>query len=126
MIICGNKNKFAGQLESLWLSAVLIKIIFETPAGEVREATSATGHTLLDAALENRIPGIIGDCGGCCACATCHVTIPDEWFQRVGPPNAMEDVTLYMRARRYKTSRLACQIVLTTGLDGLRVKVSDG
>jgi 2Fe-2S ferredoxin len=101
-----------------------VRVTFRTPSGEIREIRAAPGSTLMEAAVENEIEGIIAECGGSCACATCHVKFPQEWFERVGPPGDMEINTLYFRAHRQPTSRLSCQIVLSRALDGLRVEVA--
>jgi 2Fe-2S ferredoxin len=101
-----------------------VRVTFRTPSGEIREIQAAVGSTLMEAAVENEIEGIIAECGGSCACATCHVKFPQEWFERVGPPGDMEINTLYFRARRQPTSRLSCQIVVSPALDGLRVEVA--
>jgi 2Fe-2S ferredoxin len=78
----------------------------------------------MEAAVDHEIEGIIGECGGSCACATCHVKFSNHWFERVGPPGDMEINTLYFRAHRQPTSRLSCQIVLSRELDGLEAEVA--
>ncbi len=105
-------------------SAARVNVTFKTPSGELREIRAAVGSTLMEAAVENEVEGIIGECGGSCACATCHVKLPKDWFERVGPPGDMEINTLYFRAHRQATSRLACQIVLSRELDGLHAEVA--
>jgi 2Fe-2S ferredoxin len=102
----------------------LVNVTFRTPSGETRAIKAAVGTTLMEAAVANEVEGIIGECGGSCACATCHVRLPPEWFERVGPPGDMEVNTLYFRAHRQPTSRLACQIVLSCALDGLQADVA--
>jgi 2Fe-2S ferredoxin len=101
-----------------------VNVTFRTPSGEIREIKAAIGSTLMEAAVDNEIEGIIGECGGSCACATCHVKFSNEWFEHVGPPGDMEINTLYFRAHRQPTSRLACQIVLSRALDGLQAEVA--
>jgi 2Fe-2S ferredoxin len=101
-----------------------VNVTFRTASGAVRTIRAAVGSTLMEAAVENEIEGIIGECGGSCACATCHVQLTGEWFDKVGPPNDMEISTLYFRARRRPTSRLSCQIVLSRALDGLQAEVA--
>src|SRR3546814_15949465 len=92
--------------------------------GGVREIRAQLGQTLMEAAVDNDIPGITADCGGSCACATCHVVVADRWFDVVGPPSEMESGTLYFGAARRPTSRLPCQIVIEPSLDGLSVEVA--
>jgi 2Fe-2S ferredoxin len=105
-------------------SADRVRVTIKTPSGAVRTIEAAVGSTLMEAAVDNGIEGIIGECGGSCACATCHVKLTEEWFERVGPPSEMEINTLYFRAHRQPTSRLACQIVMSRSLSGLHAEVA--
>lgn len=84
---------------------------------------SVAGLTLMEAALENNVPGILAECGGACSCATCQVFIDENWRDRVGQPNAMEDDMLDFAYERRENSRLSCQIVLDESLDGLIVYI---
>lgn len=86
---------------------------------------SSSGLTLMEAALENNVPGIIAECGGACSCATCHVYIDEKWRSRVGEPNIMEDDMLDFAYDRRENSRLSCQIVLDESLDGLVVYIPE-
>ncbi|CAM1645282.1 2Fe-2S ferredoxin-type iron-sulfur binding domain [Bartonella apihabitans] len=86
---------------------------------------SSSGLTLMEAALENNVPGIIAECGGACSCATCHVYIDEKWRSRVGAPNIMEDDMLDFAYDRRENSRLSCQIVLNESLDGLVVYIPE-
>jgi len=79
------------------------------------------GTTLMRAATDNGVPGIDGDCGGNCACATCHVYIDAEWVERVGGRTAAEEEMLNLVAELRGNSRLACQIDVTDELNGLVV-----
>lgn len=92
--------------------------------GSAHPVEAAVGQTLMEAAVDHHVPGILGTCGGSCACATCHVEIAEEWFDEVGPPSAMEVSTLYFGSPRRKHSRLACQITLTAQLDGLAARIA--
>ena len=84
-----------------------------------------TGVTLMVAARDAGVAGVLGDCGGGCMCATCHVYIDPAWRERVGPPNAVELETMDLAANvRPNVSRLSCQVVLTDELDGLEVHVA--
>ena len=83
------------------------------------------GTTLMVAARDAGVAGILGDCGGGCACATCHVYVDPAWQTRVGPPDAIEDATLDMASDvRKPESRLSCQIILAEPLNGLTVHVA--
>jgi 2Fe-2S ferredoxin len=80
--------------------------------------------TLMEAARSHGIAGIAADCGGACACATCHVHIDPAWRDIVGPPNPVEAEMLYLAGEPTDASRLSCQIELRPELDGLRVTVA--
>jgi 2Fe-2S ferredoxin len=84
-----------------------------------------SGTTLMRAATDNRVPGIDGDCGGNCACATCHVYVEQAWLERLGARTATEQEMLNCVAERQDGSRLACQITLTEALDGLVVNMPE-
>ena len=84
------------------------------------------GLSLMRAAVDNNVPGIDGDCGGQCACATCHVYVDAAWHGRTGARTAMEEDMLNFAAATQDNSRLACQIAVTQALDGLVVSMPDG
>ena len=85
----------------------------------------ATGQSLMEVGRFNNVEGIMGDCGGSCACATCHVYVTPEWQAAVGPADDVEVATLDMVSDLYKpNSRLCCQIQLREELDGIRVVVA--
>ena len=79
------------------------------------------GTSVMQGALNNLVPGIEGDCGGLCACATCHIYVPSEWAKRCGEPEELEVNILDFAFDVKPQSRLACQIQLTPELDGLVV-----
>jgi ferredoxin, 2Fe-2S len=97
------------------------KVTFLGFTGVVHSVEVPSGTTLMRAATDNRVPGIDGDCGGNCACATCHVYVDPEWSQRVGARNGAEEEMLNCVDELRDNSRLACQITLTDALDGLVV-----
>lgn len=84
------------------------------------------GTTLMLAAVDNGVPGIDGDCGGQCACATCHVFIEPPWSALAGPRTAHENEMLNAAADLRDSSRLACQVTLTDALDGIVVSLPEG
>jgi 2Fe-2S ferredoxin len=100
-----------------------IKITFVSHSGDPMEMLSETDQSLMQAAVHNGVKGIDGDCGGNCACATCHVYVEEPWADRLPPPSAMERELLEMTNEKRETSRLACQIELTVDLDGLTAKL---
>ena len=79
------------------------------------------GLSVMEGAVKNNIPGIDADCGGACACATCHVYVAPEWTEIVGKPSQMEEDMLDFAADVRPTSRLSCQIKVTAALDGVVV-----
>jgi 2Fe-2S ferredoxin len=79
----------------------------------------------MEAAVDNDVDGVVAECGGACACATCHVYVDPEWQERLPAIEAMEDAMLDAVMDRQPGSRLSCQIELTAELDGLRVRVAD-
>ncbi len=92
--------------------------------GSERSLEVRHGDSLMSAATAAGIAGIIGECGGNMACATCHVFVTHDWTDRAGPPGAMEDAMLDATAsERQAASRLSCQLVMTPALDGIRVTV---
>jgi 2Fe-2S ferredoxin len=94
--------------------------------GTPHTVQAPAGLSLMRAALDNNVPGIDGDCGGQCACATCHVFVAAEWAERTGPRTEREDQMLGFAAELQASSRLACQIELTEALDGLVVSMPEG
>jgi len=101
------------------------KVTFIAHRGAERTVEVPEGTTLMRAATDNNVAGIDGDCGGNCACATCHVYIDARWRDRVGARNAAEEDMLNCVAELRENSRLACQINLTDSLDGLIVSLPE-
>ncbi|TXI90518.1 MAG: (2Fe-2S)-binding protein [Cupriavidus sp.] len=83
------------------------------------------GSTVMENAVRNSVPGIEAECGGACACATCHVYVDEEWTAKVGSPEAMEEDMLDFAFDVRPNSRLSCQIKMTGALDGLVVHVPE-
>ena len=81
------------------------------------------GLSVMEGAVSNNIPGIDADCGGACACATCHVYVAPQWREAVGPRNDMEESMLDFAENVKDNSRLSCQIKVTEALDGLIVRM---
>ena len=95
------------------------RVTFVTSDGATRMVEAPEGSTAMEAAVRNSIPGIDADCGGACACATCHVYVDELWRERVGEPSDMEEDMLDFAFDVRPSSRLSCQIVLSAKLDGL-------
>jgi len=83
------------------------------------------GQSLMEAATQNDVGGIDADCGGACACATCHVYIDKAWMEKVGLPTDLEAEMLDVAEEVEDNSRLACQVPVTAELDGLRVSTPE-
>jgi ferredoxin, 2Fe-2S len=84
------------------------------------------GQSLMEAATQRGIPGIIGECGGSMSCATCHVVVAPDWSERAGAPSAFEEDMLDItEAGRQPTSRLSCQIKMSADLDGIVLSVPE-
>lgn len=100
------------------------KVTWILPDGREISANATEGHNLMEAAVANNVPGVIGECGGCLSCATCHVYVDPAWVAKTGKPDDMEnDMLEITAAERKETSRLSCQIKATAGLDGLILRV---
>ena len=102
------------------------KVTFISHNGKRHEVQAPVGLSLMRAAIDNTVPGIDGDCGGQCACATCHVFVEAPWADKLPAPSSMESEMLSFAAEANERSRLACQIPLTEALDGLTVRMPEG
>jgi len=83
----------------------------------------SNGLTVMEGAVQNNIPGIDADCGGSCACATCHVYVDEKWFDKLPNKESAEEDMLDMAYESNKFSRLSCQLTVSDALDGLVVKM---
>ncbi len=86
------------------------KITFVDHAGTARTIDGEVGSTVMETAIRNNVPGIDAECGGACACATCHVYVDEDWAEKVGPAEPMEQDMLDFASDVRATSRLSCQI----------------
>ena len=102
------------------------KVTFIAHNGSRHEVQAPSGLSLMRAAIDNNVPGIDGDCGGQCACATCHVFVEAPWATLTGPRTDREDEMLNFAAELRDSSRLACQIELGDAHDGLVVSMPEG
>jgi ferredoxin, 2Fe-2S len=100
-------------------------ITFVSHDGDSHEAEIVEGQSLMQIATSNGVAGIDGDCGGECACGTCHVILDQQWLSRTGEQNSEELQMLDMTPEREETSRLACQIAVTEAMDGMTVKLPE-
>ena len=101
------------------------KITYITPDDVRHEVEVQTGYTVMEGAINSDIQGIVAECGGACACATCHSYIDAEWVAKMPAIDDMEDSMLDAAYERKANSRLTCQIEVTEELDGLVIHVAD-
>ena len=97
----------------------MTKITFIDAAGQSRTVDAEDGSTVMETALKNAVPGIEAECGGACACATCHVYVDDSWVEKLPKAESMEEDMLDIAYDVRPTSRLSCQIRVTAEIDGL-------
>ena len=101
------------------------KIIFIDSADVSRTIEAEIGSTVMEAAIKNGVPEIEAECGGACACATCHVYVEGEWFEKTGGPSPMEEDMLDFGFDVRANSRLSCQIKVSDAFDGLTVRTPE-
>ncbi|RKQ71175.1 2Fe-2S ferredoxin [Litorimonas taeanensis] len=101
------------------------KILFMSHAGEEHSIEAKVGDSLMEAAVKNSIAGIDADCGGACACATCHVYIDSSYSALTGTPDDMEQSMLDFADEVQPTSRLSCQIPITEEMEGIVVRLPE-
>ncbi|MGI9342734.1 MAG: 2Fe-2S iron-sulfur cluster-binding protein [Gammaproteobacteria bacterium] len=101
------------------------RIIFHCLDGEQREVDATVGNTVMETAIDANIDGIVAECGGACACATCHSYVAEDWVDKVSAMTDMEDAMLDAALDRDDRSRLTCQIEVSEELDGLVIVVAD-
>ncbi|MDZ4777007.1 MAG: 2Fe-2S iron-sulfur cluster-binding protein [Alphaproteobacteria bacterium] len=99
------------------------KITYIEHNGKEHVIDVAAGMTVMEGAVKHNVPGIDADCGGACACATCHVYVDPEWATKTGESSGMEQSMLDFANDVEPTSRLSCQIKVTAELDGLVVRL---
>ena len=103
----------------------MAKITYIEHNGKSHTVDVSNGLTVMEGAVQNDIPGIDADCGGSMACATCHVYVKDDWFNKLPKKESGEDDMLDMAYEPKKNSRLSCQITVSKKLDGLEVNLPE-
>ncbi len=101
------------------------KITFIENNGTEHAYDGDAGMTVMEVAIQNSVPGIDADCGGACACATCHVYVDAAWTEKVGKPESMEEDMLDFAFEVQDNSRLSCQIKVSDELDGLVLRLPE-
>jgi 2Fe-2S ferredoxin len=99
----------------------MVKITYIDSAGTSRTVEGEVGATVMETAIRNGVPGIEAECGGACACSTCHVYVDEAWREKTGEPSPMEEDMLDFAYEVRPNSRLSCQIRVRDDLDGLVV-----
>ena len=100
-------------------------VTYIEPNGTQHRIDLPSGISVMRGAVDNDVPAIDADCGGQCACATCHVYVDPEWVPRTGRPGEQEEAMLAFVNDLRPTSRLSCQITVGDELDGLLVRLPD-
>ena len=103
----------------------MAKITFIQHNGKEQTVDGVPGMSVMETAVKAMVPGIDADCGGACACATCHVYVDPAWTEKTGARNPMEEDMLDFAFDVRDSSRLSCQIKVSDALDGLRVSVPE-
>ena len=101
------------------------KITYIEHDGKTHTIEVASGLSVMEGAVQNNIPGIDADCGGSMACATCHVYVKEEWFNKLPKKEDGEEDMLDMAFEPKKNSRLSCQLMVTEQLEGLVVNLPE-
>jgi ferredoxin, 2Fe-2S len=99
----------------------MAKITYIDAGGVARTVDGEIGSTVMETAIKNGVPGIEAECGGACACSTCHVYVDEAWREKTGEPSPMEEDMLDFAFDVKPNSRLSCQIKVSEALDGLVV-----
>lgn len=100
-------------------------IIYVDAEGTEQKVEAVSGETVMETAVKHGVEWIAAECGGACACATCHVYVDDAFAEMVGPPGDMEQSMLEFTDEMRPNSRLSCQVKVADELDGLRVVIPD-
>lgn len=101
------------------------QVTFVSHDGAVTEVQAESGVSVMQAAVDNGVDGIIAECGGACSCATCHCYVDEAWVAKAGEPSEIEQDMLECVLDPQENSRLSCQITVSDELDGLVVKVPE-
>ena len=103
----------------------MAKITYIEHSGKFHTIEVQNGLTVMEGAIQNNVPGIDADCGGSMACATCHVYVKEEWFNKLPKKEDGEEDMLDMAYEPNKFSRLSCQLTVTDKLEGMIVNLPE-
>lgn len=101
----------------------MVMIRFVDSVGSEYSIEAEVGSSLMQAAIDNGVPGIMADCGGSCTCATCHCYVSEKYAPIVGEMGDMEDAMLEAAIDRKDTSRLSCQILVSEDMEGIEIEL---
>jgi ferredoxin, 2Fe-2S len=101
------------------------KVTFIEHSGREHVVEAEVGETLMEAAIKHGVPGIVAECGGACSCATCHVYVEESWREATGEPSEMEEDMLDFAFDVRGSSRLSCQIRISSAHAGLVVRIPE-
>lgn len=97
----------------------MYKVVFVESGGRTHPVEALEGQSLMQCAVEHMLPGIAGDCGGCCSCATCHAYVDAPWMAAAGNAGEEEQLMIEGALEPLPNSRLLCQIAMSKELDGI-------
>jgi 2Fe-2S ferredoxin len=103
----------------------MAKIKFVEFSGKEHDVEISSGTSIMQAALDENVRGIIGDCGGSCSCATCHIYVDESWLDKLEAKSEMEEILLEEVCDPQDNSRLSCQIIVSDALDGMVLRVPE-
>ena len=103
----------------------MAKIKFIEFSGKEHDVEIGIGTSIMQAALDENVRGIIGDCGGSCSCATCHIYVDESWLDKLNSKSEMEEILLEEVCDPQDNSRLSCQIIVSDELDGMVLRVPE-
>ena len=118
------KANFRIVFEKFW-ELIMTKVTFVGSDGSETVCEGNDGMTLMEVAIKNSVQGIDADCGGACACATCHIYVREDWQAATGERTEMESDMLDFAFEVRDNSRLSCQIKISDAMDGLTVDVPE-
>ena len=101
------------------------KIIYIEFSGKEHHIEMPVGYSIMEGAVKNSVPGIDADCGGSCACATCHVYVDEKFIDKLPKPQESEQDMIDFVANPKNNSRLSCQLMITDELDGIVVRMPE-
>jgi 2Fe-2S ferredoxin len=103
----------------------MVKITFMDSGGTARTVEAEVGSTVMETAIKNSVPEIEAECGGACACSTCHLYVDEAWREKTGEPSPMEEDMLDFAFEVQPNSRLSCQMKVREDFDGLVVRTPE-